>query len=61
MSRDKTYIKGLGSNHVPHKMEVNFNVLGSCMKNRIGGEVCGSNVVTPKNWRSGFGETKFKK
>ena len=41
--------KRFGSHHVRNKMEVNFNVFGSGMKDQIYGVIGGSNVVTPKN------------
>ena len=41
-------------------MNINFNVLRSCMKDRICCEVRGSNIITPKDGRCGRKNAEFR-
>jgi hypothetical protein len=47
LARDESDVESLGGNFVTNEVKVDFNMFGSSMKGRVGGEVCGANVVTP--------------
>ncbi|XP_059436392.1 probable LRR receptor-like serine/threonine-protein kinase At1g53420 [Corylus avellana] len=57
--RDESDVKSLGGDFVTNKVKVDFNVLGAGMKGRVGSEVCGANVITPKGGRCGKKNAKF--
>jgi hypothetical protein len=58
-TRQKTNSKKFVSNHVPNKGEINFDVFGASMKNRIGSQVSSSNIITPQHRGGGDTHTQF--
>jgi hypothetical protein len=53
LAGNKLHIESLLSYHILNKVEINFHMFSSSMKNRVGGEVSSTNIVTPKSWRGG--------
>jgi hypothetical protein len=54
-------IIGLIGNHVTDKVKVNLHMFGSSMEHWIGGEIGGTNIITPKDWWRRESHTKFTK
>ena len=58
--RDKADGESFSRDKITNIMNINFNVLRSCMKDRICCEVRGSNILTPKDGRCGRKNAEFR-